>query len=90
MMLSEVCPISPQRDIDLVSLDDAMQRLEKDDPMDARIVEMRFFGGLEVAEIAQTLGVSGKTVQRRWNYARAWLYRELTSRETRSERDTGV
>jgi len=89
LMLSDVCAISPQRDIDLLALDDALERLAKDDAMDARIVEMRFFAGLDVHEIAQILGVCEKTVQRHWNYARAWLYRALTSRETRAAEMNG-
>lgn len=78
LLLSDVCAITPQRDIEILALDEAMQQLAEGDPMDARIVEMRFFAGLEVAEIAEILGVSSKTVQRHWNYSRTWLYRALS------------
>ena len=55
-----------------------MAVLAKTDPQQAKIVELRFFGGLSVDETATTLGVSSKTVQRDWEFARAWLQRELT------------
>jgi RNA polymerase sigma factor (sigma-70 family) len=62
----------------LVALDEALGRLEKDDPDLARIVEWRFFGGLSVEEIARTLEVSERTVKRHWRTARAFLYQELS------------
>lgn len=58
-------------------VDDALNRLEQLDPRQARIVEMRFFVGLEVAEIADALGLSTRTVTREWKTAQAWLYSEL-------------
>jgi RNA polymerase sigma-70 factor, ECF subfamily len=82
LLLSDVCPAAPERDIDLVALDEAMGKLAADDPIDARIVEMRYFGGLTVQEIAQVLGVTEKTVQRHWNYAKARLHRALTANES--------
>src|SRR5512140_369564 len=67
----------PPRGVDLVALDDALARLEKLDPDQARLVELRFFGGLTVEETAAVLGCSPATVKRSWSSARAWLYGEL-------------
>ncbi len=63
---------------DLVALDDALDGLAKLDPRKSRVVELRFFGGLNLEETAEALGVSTDTVGRDWNAARAWLLRELT------------
>lgn len=65
------------RGLDAARLDDALGELEKLDPMQARIVELRFFGGLSVEEVAEYLGVSGRTVLRHWGLAKAWLATEL-------------
>jgi RNA polymerase sigma-70 factor (ECF subfamily) len=73
------------RPIELIDLDECLDRLSKIDPRQSQIVEMRFFGGLNVQEVAQQLGVSPKTVKRDWQVARAWLYREL--RRTDGTRD---
>jgi RNA polymerase sigma factor (TIGR02999 family) len=62
---------------DLPSLDDALEMLESLAPRQARIVELRFFGGLSLEETAEVLDVSVATVRRDWSLARAWLYREL-------------
>ena len=64
--------------MDLIGLDDAMRRLAAVDPIGARIVEMRFFGGMEVEAIAGVLGMTGRTVRRHWVFAKAWLSRELS------------
>lgn len=64
-------------DVDLVALDDALQRLAELDERQARIVELRFFGGLTVEETAALIGASERTVKRDWQMARAWLKREL-------------
>ena len=63
----------------LIVLNDALERLEKMDEQQARIVEMRFFGGMANAEIAEALDISERTVSRDWEAARLWLYRELSS-----------
>ena len=63
--------------LDLVALDRALQRLEKLDAQQSRVVELRFFGGLSVLETAQTLHISPATVKREWATARAWLLREI-------------
>ena len=61
----------------LVALDEALQRLEEQDPRRARVVEARFFGGLSVEETAQALNISPRTVKRDWAVAQAWLHREV-------------
>jgi len=62
---------------ELLALDEAMQRLAKLDERSARVVELRFFGGLTVPEVAHVLAVSTRTVEGDWTHARAWLNREL-------------
>ncbi|MBX9790965.1 MAG: sigma-70 family RNA polymerase sigma factor [Pirellulales bacterium] len=76
--LNEELSVSPRRDEDLVELDEALNKLAKIDPRQARIVELRFFGGLTVAEVAEALGVSKRTVENEWTMVRAWLRRELS------------
>ena len=66
-----------ERSIDLVALDEALERLAALDPEQARLVELRFFGGLTVEETADAMGISPATVKRHWTVARAWLAREL-------------
>lgn len=63
---------------DLVALDEALTRLAAEDPQAARLVELRHFAGLSVAEAADVLGISPRTADRVWAFARAWLHRELT------------
>ena len=63
----------------LVALDEALERLALADPRKARVVELRFFGGLSLEETAEALGISMRTVQNDWTFARAWLYRALTN-----------
>lgn len=62
---------------DVVAIDDALNALELIDPRKVRVVELRFFAGLTIAETGEVLGVSPETVQRDWRFARLWLYREL-------------
>ena len=68
-----------ERDADLVAVDDALRRLGEHDPRRAQVVELKFFGGLSMEEIAQTLDVSLRTVHNDWAFARAWLYQSLTA-----------
>ncbi len=68
---------APDRDPELLGLDRALGDLEALDPRQARIVELRFFGGLGVEETAEVVGVSSATVKREWRTARAWLRREI-------------
>jgi len=79
----EAMAIAPQRGVDLVALDDALTALNALDPRQSRIVELRFFGGLSVAETAEVLKVSPGTVKRDWSLAQAWLLRELSRGERR-------
>lgn len=75
--LDEPAIISPESNPDLVALDEALGRLEKMDRQRAKIVELRFFGGLSNEEASKVLAISTATVQRQWAGARAWLYHEL-------------
>ncbi len=70
-------PAAPDARHDLVALDAALTRLEAEDPQAAKLVELRHFTGLSVAEAAQALGISPRTADRVWSFARAWLHREL-------------
>jgi RNA polymerase sigma factor (TIGR02999 family) len=70
-------PAAQVQYVDVVALDRALERLAGIDPQQARIVELRYFGGMSVPETAETLGVSEATVKRHWTFARAWLLREL-------------
>ncbi len=66
---------------DMLALDEALQRLERQDSRAYQVVTLRFFTGLNIAETAEMLGVSTPTVERSWRYARAWLHSELCSTE---------
>lgn len=77
--IEEAAVVGGGRDSDLVALDDAMQALARLDSRKARVVELRFFGGLSVEETAEALKVSPMTVMRDWNTAKAWLYREISN-----------
>jgi RNA polymerase sigma factor (TIGR02999 family) len=75
--LDEALTPAPQRDINLLALDDALKKLELIDPEKSRMVELRFFSGLSVEETAEVMGVSPRTVDRQWQTAKAWLHREI-------------
>lgn len=75
--LEDTAVVGGGRAENLVVLDDALQTLARMDARKARVVELRFFGGLSVEETAEVLQVSAVTVMRDWNSARAWLYREI-------------
>jgi RNA polymerase sigma factor (TIGR02999 family) len=72
---------APARDLDLVALDEALERLAALDPQKARVVELRYYGGLTGEETAKALGISPSTVAREWQFARVWLHRELSRGE---------
>ena len=76
--LDDTAVVSGDRSNDFVSLDDALTALAERAPRKAKVVELRFFGGLSVDETAEVLRVSPITVMREWKSAKAWLYRELT------------
>lgn len=69
--------LSTGREVDYLALDEALTSLERFDERRCRIVKLRFFAGCSIEEIAALLGVSDRTVKRDWNFARAWLQREL-------------
>jgi RNA polymerase sigma-70 factor (ECF subfamily) len=76
--LADIDSLPQQSASDMIELDEAMQKLEAIDDRKCRVVDMRFFGGLKETEIAEVLGVTEKTVRRDWQFAKLWLYRELT------------
>lgn len=76
-------PMATQSVLDMVELDEALNRLAAFDVRQARIVEMRFFGGLTEHEIGMEMGLSERTVKREWRIARAWLYSELSGSRSR-------
>jgi RNA polymerase sigma factor (TIGR02999 family) len=80
--LDEALVFAPERSADLLVLDQAVDRLAVVDPRKAKVVELRFFGGLNNDEIAEALQISSNTVMRDWNMAKAWLRREIESAET--------
>jgi len=68
---------APDRSAEIIALDEALKSLAKFDDRKSRIIELRFFGGLNAEETAEILGISSRTVHRDWDLARAWLFREL-------------
>ena len=78
LALDEVDPALPISDAELLGLDEVLARLAEIDPTKARIVELRFFAGLSVEELARALELSESTVRRHWRMARAWLRGELS------------
>ena len=83
--LAEAAIAPYQQSADLVALDDALNALAELDPRQSRVVELRFFGGLKLEEIAEVLNVSVSTVRRDWRLAQAWLYHELKNNESSDE-----
>jgi len=75
--IDEAMAVGAAPELNLLEIDDALRRLAEIDPRKSQVVELRFFGGLNLEEAAEALNVSTKTVQRDWDLARAWLYREL-------------
>ena len=76
MSLGEVAGV-PAQDLNLIDLDNALTELAAEKPDHAQMVELRFFGGITAAECAEVMGVAERTIDRRWRFARAWLYRRL-------------
>jgi RNA polymerase sigma-70 factor, ECF subfamily len=81
LSLDEALDVSERRDDQLVALDDALQTLAALDPQKCRVVELKYFGGLSLEEMAEILGISRATVVREWRMAKAWLYGELNQRD---------
>ena len=76
--LADVAQLAVEQDSEqIVALDEAVSRLEVEEPSAAAVVKLRFYAGLSVEETAEVLGVSDRTVKREWQFARAWLYRAL-------------
>ncbi len=75
--LSGIDPAAPPSEVDLLALDESLQRLAHVDAETARVVEMRFFAGMEIDAIVEVTGISERTIRRHWVYAKAWLAREL-------------
>jgi RNA polymerase sigma factor (TIGR02999 family) len=81
MSLDEVSPAAPTSSVDVLALDQALDALSSLDVQQCRVVELRFFGGLNIDEAAEALGVSTATVEREWAMAKAWLYQRLSGGE---------
>jgi RNA polymerase sigma factor (TIGR02999 family) len=75
--LSEDLAVSESSEVDVLAVDSALTRLSHLDPQQARVVELRYFGGLSIQETSDVLGISPATVKRDWATARAWLHREI-------------
>jgi len=76
--LEEATALTRKTDVDVLALDDALNSLAQVDPRQSKVVELRFFAGLALEEIAEALDIAPATVQRDWTAARAWLYREIS------------
>jgi RNA polymerase sigma factor (TIGR02999 family) len=76
--LDDTLLVTGAPDVDLLALDEVLTRLATIDPLQSRIVELRYFGGLTLEETAEVMGISPATVGREWTMARAWLFAELT------------
>ena len=72
---------APERGVDVLALDAALLRLSEVNEQHARVVELRYFGGLSVEQTGEAMGISPATVKRKWRVARAWLYREMCAPE---------
>ncbi|HYN86758.1 MAG TPA: sigma-70 family RNA polymerase sigma factor [Pyrinomonadaceae bacterium] len=79
--LSEADRFGDRPDVELLAIHEALERLAAVDPQQARVVELKFFGGLTIEETTAVLGVSHTTVERDWKMARAWLRREMTAEQ---------
>src|SRR5207244_3523674 len=68
---------APEPSLDVLAVNDALERFEAVDPLKARLVKLRYFAGLTIPQAAEALGISTTTADRHWSYARAWLHAEL-------------
>jgi RNA polymerase sigma factor (TIGR02999 family) len=73
--------IESHRNVDLLAIEDALAKLTKLDPRQAQMIELRFFGGLSITDVAKVMGMSKRSVEREWTMIRAWLRRELGRNE---------
>jgi len=76
--VDEAALLSPKPDASMVALDDALEALARIAPRQAKVVELRYFGGLSVEQTVEVMGISERTVMRDWEFAKAWLSRELS------------
>ena len=81
LSLDDAISFAEERDVNLVALDDALNTLAALDEEQSRIVELRFFGGLSIKEIAAVLDISETTVSRKWNTAKLWLHDQIATKE---------
>ncbi len=79
--LDDVLELTDERAADLIALDDALKALAEFDSQKAKVVELRFFGGLSIEETAAVMGLGTATITRQWRLAKAWLYHELSGSE---------
>jgi len=77
VVFDDALALTPEKSLEVMKIDESLQRLTKLDPRQGKIVELRFFGGLTVEEAADVLGISPKTVKREWSVAKAWLHGDL-------------
>jgi RNA polymerase sigma factor (TIGR02999 family) len=84
--LGLVEPAAPRLSDDVLALNDALDKLEKKDHRKAGLVKLRYFAGLTMEQAADALGISPATAHRQWNYARAWLHREIAGEDEISEK----
>jgi RNA polymerase sigma factor (sigma-70 family) len=75
--LEEVTAAGIENDEELLALDGALKRLEADEPLIAQVVQLRYFAGLTIEQVAESLGISVRTANRHWAYAKAWLFQQL-------------
>lgn len=78
ILLDDAVSLPQEKELDVLRLEEALSSLEAIDPRQAKIVELRFFGGLSIEETAYVLDISETTVRREWTFAKAWFQRELT------------
>jgi RNA polymerase sigma factor (TIGR02999 family) len=79
LSLDDVFNLTDKSDEQLLALDDAMKKLEQVEERSCKIIELRYFSGLTIEEAAEVLNISPATAKRDWNFAKAWLYREIQS-----------
>jgi RNA polymerase sigma-70 factor, ECF subfamily len=85
--LDEGLIVTPEKGADIMALDEALTEFAVLYPRQSQVVELRFFGGLEVTEAAEALKVSPETVKRDWRFAKAWLLRAMSAEESRALTD---
>lgn len=88
VLLEEAAPFAGGKPREILAIHEALTCLEKSDPLQCRIVEMRFFGGLTVKQIAELLNITPDAVEKEWNFAKAWLYQELKASNGNTTRST--